>query len=110
MGRKTIKMDPAREDYEVGAFLERDERFETDAEWHGRVLDSIDMNLNSLLQEIQANIPDAARTFDAIEEQLRAILDHLQQQPSNDAKPVSNWRFLFNWAMLLLIFWLFKAF
>jgi hypothetical protein len=109
MGRKTIKMDYAREAYENGALLERDERFEDDAEWHGRLLDNIDTNLNDLLREMQANMPDALRAIDTIAEQLQQLVDRPLQQAPQDIKPVSTMRFIVNWIIVVFLVLLFKA-
>lgn len=108
MGRKKIKMDAGREDYENGSFLERDERFETDAEWHGRILDDIETNLNYLQSEFQSHMPDLVRALVAISESLQEISQR-SLPLKQDIKPLSSSRFTINWIMIFLLMLLYKA-
>lgn len=59
MGRGIIKEGPGDADWNSGSLLEKNERFQTDAEWHGEVLEDINSkqdNIESLLQNIDQNI------------------------------------------------------
>ena len=103
MGRKTIKIDPAREDYESGALLGRDERFESDAEWHGRALDDIEFALSNTLPSIQANTDEVVKSLDMLSNRLWEISTILTSSVTNKAGPMAGWKFVFSWAMVLVI-------
>ncbi len=59
MSKKIIKETEHDVHYQIGGMLKENERFQTDAEWHGDLLDSIkDSSENSekLLEEINSTL------------------------------------------------------
>lgn len=81
------------------------EREETDTEWHGRVLEDIaepQEDIRNSLQIIETSVGH-------IESHLGQIVDYLKdsQHPKKGQRqdaPMSTWRFIFSWAVIIVLY------
>ena len=84
------------------------EREETDAEWHGRVLEGIEEPQGDIRNSLQ-RIETALENIDS---HLGQIADRLRHPPqfSQTSAPMSVWRFIFSWAMAIILFVLYLSY
>ncbi len=97
--RPTIKTDSQEDEWESGAYLKKDERFQTDGEWHAGILKEIDDHIcqaNQWLENIydkSEQIPELLESQNRNLKELYSLLDKkLDKLPSY--QPMKTWRFL----------------
>ena len=103
MSRNIIKEDEIDREWNSGVMLKENQRFQTDAEWHGETLEQI----VSGIETTNDNLSSLADKIDCIEEHLQKIADTNQSilfryegiKPQN---PMPTWRFIFSWICFLL--------
>lgn len=94
MGKKVIKVDDTPS-WLSGRRLEKDERLQTDEEWHGDLLEHINLTLediNLTLGEINSHLNRPERPEQPIIER---------------TAPTPAWQFVFSWIMIVVLFTLF---
>ena len=79
-----------------------EERPETDAEWHGRVLETIEMRqglANDYLEDMNKNL-------DHINDCLHQIQKHLEYSKYREKQtpPMPAWQFIFSWIIAIILF------
>ncbi len=97
MGKGIVKEDELDREWESGSMLEKSERFQTDAEWHG-----------SVLEDIESKQGDIVSFLDDINGKLDLIYEELSKDKkpivieNNSSQKMSLGRFITAWVLFLL--------
>lgn len=97
--RRTTKIDPQENELESGAFLDEDERFQTDAEWHADILEEIETHqsqTNDWLNNIFDENREASELLQMQNDKLDRLCNLLDERLKNfgTPQPMKTWRFI----------------
>lgn len=99
MGRSVIEESEMDAEWNSGAMLEKNQRFQTDAEWHGGVLEDIHLNgidCEALLVSINENIENIHWKFDE-------AINNWQPIVIQKHEPMSLFRYITSWILTFVL-------
>lgn len=69
MSKRTVKENELDAEWGAGSMLKKDERFQTDAEWHADLLENIGDNQQNILNELESINENIARLINFYEQE-----------------------------------------